>query len=134
MKSEFRELAMEWIGKAESDLDFANASFKEFNDYYSQICVLCHDAAEKYLKGYITANGMKPERIHDLVALLNMCIQLSADKKELKSLESHCRTLNNYYTPLKYPSHFPGSTREQAEKALGSAKQIGEVISGYCRI
>ncbi|MBF0564508.1 MAG: HEPN domain-containing protein [Nitrospirae bacterium] len=74
MKDEYRAITLEWLSKAESDYNFAKSSFEEFDDFYSQMCLLCHDATEKYLKAFILSTGNRPERIHDLVALLNECI------------------------------------------------------------
>ncbi len=128
MKDEFKAITQEWIKKAQSDYGFANASFEEFDDFYSQMCVLCHDAGEKYLKGFIASHGIKPDRTHDLLNLLNICLTLDPKSKNLSKLKPSCTTLNNYYIPLKYPSHFPNMTKEQAHKALKSANIIGKTI------
>lgn len=61
----------EWLNKAESDLRYAQCSFREFDDFYSQMCILCHDSAEKYLKAYLYANNVKPPKIHDLLCFSN---------------------------------------------------------------
>jgi len=128
MKEQYREIANEWLNKADSDLDYAEASFDEFDDFYSQMCILCHDAAEKYLKGYITSFGMKPERIHDLVTLLIKCKEILEDESEFDKIEESTRLLNRYYIPLKYPSHYPVMSREQAEEGIKAAKEIRDVI------
>lgn len=128
MKNEFLAIAEEWIKKADSDLNFARASFQEFDDFYSQMCILSHDAAEKYLKGFIASCGVKPEKIHDLVTLLKECLEHSDNKGNLANLESCCRILNRYYTPLKYPSHYPSATREKAQEAIECAERIGKEI------
>ncbi|HAW50443.1 TPA: hypothetical protein DCX16_05810 [bacterium] len=128
MKDEYREIAIEWLNKANSDLNFAKASFEEFDDFYSQMCILSHDAVEKYLKAYIVSCGVKPERIHDLVALLNECARLSTNPTDFKNQEEGCRKLNRYYTPLKYPSHYPIVTKEQAKEAIDTAVHISKFI------
>lgn len=128
MKDEFSAIAIEWIKKAESDYGFANASFVEFDDFYSQMCILCHDAAEKFFKGFIAAHGTKPERTHDLLNLLGACVQLAQNTKNLNELEFYCSTLNRYYTPLKYPSHFPIMARNQAQEAIEAVKIIRKTI------
>ena len=130
MRNEFKAIALEWIRKAQSDSGFADASFREFDDFYSQMCVLCHDAAEKFLKGFIALHGTKPERTHDLLNLLSTCLKLAQNKESLVKLETCCKTLNRYYTPLKYPSHFPTMTKDQALEAIESVKSIEKVILG----
>lgn len=129
MKDAFRAISREWIAKAESDLNYARASFGEFDEFYSQMCIMCHDSAEKYLKAFIAAHGGRPERTHDLVTLLLDCIQLSEEHAGLTGIEHHCRLLNRYYIPLKYPSHYPAMTRKQAEEAIAAAKLIADEIS-----
>lgn len=130
MKEEYRHITLEWLKKADSDLKFAKASLAEFDDFYSQMCILCHDAVEKYLKAYITSCGMEPERIHDLVTLLNECMRLSKRPINLKACEEGCRVLNRYYAPLKYPSHYPMATKEQAREAVEKAIEISRIIKG----
>lgn len=129
MKDEYRAITREWLAKAESDLNFAKASFGEFEEFYSQMCILCHDAAEKFLKAFITAHGGKPERTHDLVTLLIDCTKLSGEDAGVTVLEPHCRLLNRYYIPLKYPSHYPMMSRVQAQEAIAAAESIGDEIS-----
>lgn len=125
MKNKTEGIAQEWLQKADSDLAFARASFEDFDDFYGQICILCHDAAEKYLKAFITLHGVKPEYIHDLLRLLNQCYEFS---KELENLREACITLNPYYTPLKYPSHYPTPSRDQAKEAVEAAIKISKII------
>jgi HEPN domain-containing protein len=128
MKERPRNLTLEWLDRAESDLKYAEASLLEFDDFYSQICILCHDATEKYLKAYLVHRGVNPGRIHDLPALLKECIATSEDASDVKSCESGCRTLNRYYTPLKYPSLYPTPNRSQAREAVDIATEISHII------
>lgn len=126
MKKNNIKIAEEWLEKAESDLSFAKASFDEFSNFYSQMCILCHDSVEKYLKAYIISLGIKPEHIHDLLKLLNTC---KDKEKEFEDYLEKCRILNRYYTPLKYPSHYPMLTKEQAKEAIDIAEEIGKFVN-----
>lgn len=134
MRDEYKRITDEWLNKADSDLNFAKASFEEFDDFYSQMCILCHDAVEKYLKAYISSYGIKPERIHDLVVLLNECIKLVKHIEDFRSQEEGCRILNRYYTPLKYPSHYPMATKEQAREAIEVATNISNLIKNQIEV
>jgi HEPN domain-containing protein len=124
MKEEYRAITLEWLGRAQSDLDYACASFQQFEQFYSQMCILCHDSAEKYLKAYLASQGIRPERTHDLVMLLNECAQFAKNKHELLAIERQCRILNRYYIPLKYPSHYPTITKDQAKEAIEAAETV----------
>lgn len=128
MKSEYKSIAREWLAKAESDLAYARASFSEFDDFFSQMCILCHDAAEKFLKAVIVSKGGKPESIHDLVTLLGSCTTGDTETATLPDLEEPCRLLNRYYIPLKYPSHYPAMSRMQAQQAIEAAEIIRMVV------
>lgn len=121
MNEAYKALTQEWLRKAQSDLLFAEASLRELSGFYSQICVLCHDSAEKYLKAFLIAHGVRPDRIHDLMALLHECLKIDAT---LRLLAISCSNLNDYYIPLKYPSHYPDIVREQSAEAFDSAKLI----------
>lgn len=125
MKGANKKIVSEWLEKANSDLAFAQASFNDFDDFYGQMCVLCHDAVEKYLKAFLVSHGIRPMRIHDLIALSTQCTKLSdvfGDYRE------DCAILNRYYTPIKYPSHYPTPTREQAKEAIEIATRIKEIV------
>jgi len=127
-KKEYSVMAKEWFKKAESDFQYANASFESFDDFYSQICVLCHDAGEKYLKAYIIFLGEKPEKIHDLVTLHNQCVENRENDLDLVDLREGCKILNRYYIPLKYPSHYPAIDVTKVKEAMEKIKKIREVI------
>lgn len=127
MNSAYRSITLEWLHKAESDFLFAEASLRELSGFYSQICVLCHDSAEKYLKSFIIYNGSRPDRTHDLFVLVNEC---STFNNDMVRLNEACSVLNDFYTPLKYPSHYPEISREQAEEALSAARSIKDAVEG----
>ncbi len=128
MKKGFRRITSEWLRKAEDDLKFARVSLEELDNFYSHICILCHDSVEKFLKAFLISRGKKPLKIHDLVTLLNSCISLLENEKNLQFIKDSCRILNQYYTPLKYPTHYPPATKKQAVQAVEIASEIAEVI------
>jgi HEPN domain-containing protein len=125
MNEAYRKITQEWLSKAQSDYLFAEASLREFSGFYSQICILCHDVVEKYLKAFLISQGKRPDRIHDLLAILIECRQIDPT---LDVVLTQCAILNDYYIPLKYPSHYPEMTQDQAEEAFSAACAVrGEV-------
>ncbi len=129
MKRGVEKITLEWLRKAEDDLEFATVSLEELDDFYSHICILCHDSVEKFLKALLISQGKKPLKIHDLVTLLNDCISISRDKTKLQSIVDSCRILNQYYIPLKYPTHYPPATKEQAVQAVKIAGEVAEMVN-----
>jgi HEPN domain-containing protein len=130
MRKPVSPLVKEWLAKAKSDLQYAQASFKEFDSFYSQICILCHDSAEKYFKAYLCFTGVDFPKTHDLVVLSKIC----AAVKSFNRLGLCAVELNGYYIPLKYPSHYPPIKREQASQAIESAKAIEKFVVGKLRL
>jgi HEPN domain-containing protein len=128
MKRKPTGITAEWLSKAESDLTYAQLSFDEFDDFYTQICILCHDSSEKFLKGFLQFNNVSPKKIHDISTLLHECLLIKPRSRPLRSLEQQGRLLNTFYTPLKYPSHYPPVERSQAQKALQAATYIAKTI------
>lgn len=125
MNESYRKITLEWLNKAQSDYLFAEASLREFSGFYAQICILCHDVVEKYLKAFLISQGKRPDRIHDLLAILNDSCQIDST---LEVISAQCGILNDYYIPLKYPSHYPEMTREQAEEAFAAAGVVRDEI------
>ena len=125
MNEAYRRITQEWLNKARSDYLFPEASLREFSGFYSQICILCHDVAEKYLKAFLISHGKRPDRIHDLLAILKECSYMDT---QLASVSAACGILNDYYIPLKYPSHYPEMTREQAVEAFEAAGTVRDEV------
>jgi HEPN domain-containing protein len=63
------QVTLEWLEKADEDLDFAVSVIEE-TTFYAQICFHFHQAAEKYLKSFIVALDLEFKKIHDLPVLL----------------------------------------------------------------
>lgn len=125
MNEQYRKITQEWLNKAQSDYLFAEASLREFAGFYSQICILCHDVVEKYLKAFLISQGKRPDRVHDLLAILNESCQVDST---LGLISPQCSILNDYYIPLKYPSHYPEMTQEQAEEAFAAAGVVRDEV------
>jgi len=122
-------LAGEWFKKAKADIDFAKIGIKE-TQHYGQVCFLCQQAAEKYLKGFLVANGIKPPRIHSVTTLANRCIKIT---QKFTDLIPKCKILDRYYIPTRYPIAI-GLTfkKEDAQEALCILSKIIKVVERYC--
>lgn len=109
-----------WIQKARDDLRWAQASFKE--DVSHGVCFSSQQAVEKALKAFLLHQGKQPRRIHDLVALLEDCIEIDP---RFEQLVDAAATLSGYYVETRYPDlgDFMGYTSDQAEEAIGMARE-----------
>jgi HEPN domain-containing protein len=118
--------ATEWFRLGDEDLNFAKDSFREFGAYYPQVCFLCQQAVEKYLKGYLVFAVGKFPKIHDLTHLLKLCAK--TDKKFLNFLSSG-DILSQYYIVARYPlPEYPPAGKTEAREALMVAEKIVKFV------
>lgn len=123
----------DWLLKAGNDLKAAEAILR----YYEQpptdtICYHCHQTAEKSLKGYLIFRNVIFHRIHDLIALLNLCL---IKDKSLDNLRENLEILNQYYIEAKYPPDMPiNYSKEEAEEAMNKAEFVFRTIKDKMNI
>jgi HEPN domain-containing protein len=94
---------------------------------YHTICFLCQSAAEKYLKGYLIAQGWELEKTHDLVALLTRC----ADYEDrFATLREGGAVLNEYIIAGRYPGDvaYKASGAEEVEEAVAIVRRISDAV------
>ena len=117
------ETAQEWLRYAEGDFGVAEREMSSESPAYHTICFLCQSAAEKFLKGYLIAQGWALEKTHDLVELLELCADYDA---ELGAMMAEGAVLNEYIVAGRYPGDltFEDIGEAQAEEALGAARFI----------
>ncbi|MDO8445472.1 MAG: HEPN domain-containing protein [Deltaproteobacteria bacterium] len=121
-------LAREWIGKADEDFKYAEASLKEIEGFYSQICFHFQQAAEKYLKAFIVAFELEFKRIHDLIQLLEICRE---EESSFEGIREDCIFLNRFYTDTRYPVHWPTQyTVVEGKKAYEAAGRVRTFVNG----
>ena len=69
------KIVKEWLSKGKKDIDDAQFLLNN-NRALENISFHIHQAAEKYLKGFLIYNGWELEKIHDLVKLINEVIKI----------------------------------------------------------
>lgn len=117
------KLADEWFKIGDEEFQFAQASFGEFNAFYSQICFQCQQAVEKYLKGFLAFHKEKFPKIHDLTQLVKLCSNI---KPKLSEFLDTASILSQYYLITRYPIEYPPAGRKEAAEAIEIA---GEIIT-----
>jgi HEPN domain-containing protein len=121
-----REIIREWAAKAEDDFQFARISLIEKKPFWSHICFLFQQSAEKYLKALILDQGLKFQKTHDLPILLKRCLGKIPGFVELTG---DCDLLVTFYVETRYPIHWPTSfAGEDAEQAYRAADRIRSSI------
>ena len=107
------------------DLESARLMMRE--GFYSQVCFMSQQVAEKTLKALAYYRGDSDVGGHTLRALLS---SLELSYPELSRFYEVTETLESYYIPTRYPDALPGGAPfevylyEDAEEALYNAERI----------
>jgi HEPN domain-containing protein len=91
---------IEWIQIAEDDLYSAQILSGQVRKPYEIICYHCAQSIEKYLKGFLTYNDIIPEKTHNLLLLLELCIEKDND---FENIRTECSLLNRFTNEIRYP-------------------------------
>jgi len=114
------KLAQEWFDAGDNEFGYAEAGFRE-TIFYSQVCVSCQQAAEKYLKGFLVAYGKSYPKIHDLGVIVEKCGQIDPNFLELKK---DCNFLTKFYVEVRYPPDITPADENDAQKSIEICKRI----------
>jgi HEPN domain-containing protein len=74
----------EWVIIADADFDSAKILNESIRKHGEVICYLCAQAAEKYLKCFLTYNNIVPPKTHNLVLLNDRCIEIDDNFEGIK--------------------------------------------------
>ena len=116
-----------WLKQAADDLNWTQSNIREKIWYGA--CFTAQQAAEKALKAYLIYCGKSITKIHDLGALLEMCVKIDKSFEELREASA---SLTGYYTPTRYPdvAEFMIFSKNKAEEALELAQEILRFVEG----
>jgi HEPN domain-containing protein len=89
-----------WFEFADMDLYAATVLSKSYPLPIEIVCFHCQQAAEKYLKAFLTANGIMPPKIHELPLLCSKCMEINEQFKKFM-LRKHYVTQRKLRT-LRY--------------------------------
>jgi HEPN domain-containing protein len=116
---------LDWFKQAKNDIQWAEHSLD--GGFFSQTCFIAQQSSEKALKAYCFFKGFDIVRTHSLY-------QIIKNLGENGPLEKNAKELDLYYISARYPDALPSGapyeiiTKEQAEKALQSAREIFSII------
>ena len=89
-----------WLAKAQSDLDSAKVLLHGSQTFLDTGSYHCHQAAEKALKAWLTSQMQVFRKPHDLVELVNQCIDISP---EFEAMLKPAGFLIPFATQFRYP-------------------------------
>lgn len=117
----------EWLRFATENLQVAERELTHDAPAYHTICFLCQSAAEKYLKGYLIAQGWSLEKTHDIVVLLGRCMKYEPEFGDLREDGS---VLNEYMIAGRYPGDIAFETigAIEAQEAVEIVRRIRKLV------
>ncbi len=121
MLAENLELARHWFAKARNDLLNADNNFAARQIPFDTVCFHCQQAAEKFLKACLAANGQTPPHTHDLLLLLEKILPLHANVSKLRI---HLSLLMPYAVEIRYPDDGFQPTLQDAQEGRDAAEQV----------
>lgn len=114
------ELIEEWIQKAEADYFSALREYRarkmpnyDAAGFHAQQCI------EKYFKALLQANNIRFEKIHDLLALMELTRKLIP---ELEFYREYLAYLNQFAVAYRYPGE--SANKDQAKRAVKFMKEL----------
>ncbi len=120
-----RKLVQEWVGKAEQDFKAAAALLSMEQPLLYPACFHAQQAAEKYIKAYLTLHQVEFPKTHDIGELLDLVGEV--DKTLARSLDGAV-FLNPYGVETRYPGDMPEPTLGEAREALNIVRSVREKI------
>ena len=114
------ENVKDWLQLADDDLYSAKLLSEAVHKPFEIICYHCAQAAEKYLKGYLTYRNIVPKKTHDLVYLNRMCIDIN---NEFLNIKTMCDFLNRFANDIRYPHKFEVN-EDDVSFSISSAEKI----------
>lgn len=127
---EVTQSALDWIAKAERDLEAAKRMIVCMDPLLDTGSYHCQQAAEKALKGWLTFRSVSVTKTHDLVHLVRECVKLEAGFEELLEMADF---LSPFAVDFRYPGDMFEPPLEEAQTALIAAEKIVLTIAQKIR-
>ena len=119
------EFVHQWLLRAEEDFNAAKSLIAYGASFISTVCFHSQQAAEKYLKAFLTYHQVEFPKTHDIDELLDMIAPI--DSKLSESLRDVIM-LTNYGVDVRYPGDFPNVTSGDAQQAIQMAEKVRRLV------
>jgi HEPN domain-containing protein len=112
----------EWTAKGDEDLRVAKHLLSLYPEPIDIICFHCQQAAEKYLKAYLTSKDVAPSKTHELQVLCEKC---KTYDETFETIITECIRLTDYGVAPRYPiDHVIELSLNSMQQALKDAEKI----------
>ena len=113
-----------WIQKAEEDLKVAEQFLGETPAWI--VAFHAQQAIEKYLKSFLVKNNKKIIKSHDLLELLDLCLEIDDEFRELENIPLEQITM--FATITRYPEMEVDVTDKEAKEAIEIAEKVRDFV------
>jgi len=120
-----RKVVADWLRKADADMGLAEHLLSEGPVFPSAIAFHSQQAAEKYLKAFLSWHQIAFPKTHDLAELLDLAA--AVDGALAESLRAAI-VLTPYGVDLRYPGDRPDATEEEAREAVELARKVRDEV------
>jgi HEPN domain-containing protein len=119
---ELKEIVLNWIKKAESDLKTAKDEISTDNPATDSVCFHAQQCVEKYLKAYLIFHQRHFRKTHNIAELVELCKEINPQFDQLYTFE--VENLTPYATEIRYPEDFYFPSREEGIRAIKTAEEV----------
>jgi HEPN domain-containing protein len=119
------EFVRQWLLKAEEDPNAAKSLVTYGGTFPSPICFHAQQAAENYLKAFLTRHQVEFPKTHDIDELLELITPV--DEKLPESLRDAI-VLTSYGVDVRYPGDLPQVTHADAQQAIQLADKVRRLV------
>lgn len=114
-----------WLVRAHRDLRAAEHDFGAIPPLLDAVVFHCQQAAEKSFKAFLTWHDQPFRRTHGLEEVGEQCLQID---RTLQPIVDRAAPLTDYAWQFRYPGGEEEPPSEEAEEALGSAREVFDAI------
>jgi len=114
-----------WLALAQEDLAYAAHALCAQPPFLKDALFHCQQACEKALKALLTWHDTRFRAVHDLDELGKQCVDVAPT---LARLVDRISSLTVYAVRLRYPGTDYVPSNQEAESALGLARELLEAI------
>jgi len=125
MRPELREEVQGWLTRADRDLLAAENLLQDAVIVGEAVTYHSQQAAEKALKGFLTARGIVFKLTHDVTRLVVQCQAVDA---EFGGFADTAEVLTPYAVRFRYPGGPIGPSLSEAQRALQLATEIVQFV------
>ncbi len=122
-----RELVVQWLDKADSDLDAVEELSVHGDRFREIIAFHCQQAVEKYLKAFLVRHQVEFPKTHDIAKLVARCANID---EHLAAHLAHASVLTPYGVDARYPGDLPEVLLGGDIEFLAIAKRVRSLVYG----